>query len=151
LDFDRSSWSAGVDTDLGLDRKAERNAYRASLIAVESTKRDLELAEDQIKLDVREAWRALEQEKTNFEINQKAVALNERRVEEQNLRFELGLGVVIDQVDAENDLINSQNGLTNSLISHTIARLQFWQDIGVLFIKENGQWEEVTDVHAEPS
>lgn len=150
-DFDRSTWSAGLDADLGLDRKAERNAYRASLIALESGKRDLELAEDEIKLDVREAWRALEQEKTNFEINQQAVALNERRVEEQNLRFELGLGVVIDQVDAENDLINSQNGLTNSLISHTIARLQFWQDIGVLFIKENGQWEEVTDVHANQS
>jgi hypothetical protein len=30
-------------------------------------------------------------------------------------------------------------------VGHTIARLEFWRDMGILFIKENGQWEEVTD------
>ena len=54
----------------------------------------------------------------------------------------LGLGLALDLVDAQNDLINSQNQLTSALISHTIARLGFWRDMGLLFIKEQGQWEE---------
>lgn len=76
---------------------------------------------------------------------QKSVDLNMRRVEEQELLAELGRGSALDQVDAQNELTQSQNGLTASLISHTLARLQFWLDMGILYIKEDGQWEEVSD------
>ena len=33
--------------------------------------------------------------------------------------------------------------LTQAMVSHTVARLQFWRDLGILFIKENGRWEDV--------
>lgn len=144
FDFERAVWSIGVDTDLPFDRKSERNAYRRALIDHERAKRNLMLAEDQVKLDIREAWRALERTKRNYEINLQAVQLNESRVEEQQLRQEVGLVTdVLAQVEAQNDLVTAQNNLTRSLIDHTLARLQFWRDIGILFIKENGQWEEV--------
>jgi len=145
LDFRRTDWSAGLDVDLPLDRKAERNAYRSTLIQYERIKRDLTLAEDTISLDVRSAWRNLESARRNFLVAQKSVDLNMRRVEEQELLAELGRGSALDQVDAQNELTQSQNGLTASLISHTLARLQFWLDMGILYIKEDGQWEEVSD------
>lgn len=141
-DFDRAEFTAGFDLDLPLDRKAERNDFRASLIRLERTKRDLDLAEDEVKFDVREAWRALDQARRDFIISEKGVLLNERRVEEQNLRAELGIGEAIDQVDALNALIEAQNNLTEDLVGHTIARLTFWQEMGIIFIKENGQWVE---------
>lgn len=146
LDFQRARWSAGFDLDLPLDRKAERNAYRASLIEFDRSIREHSLAEDNVKLDVREAWRSLDQAKRNYENRKLALALAERRVEEQNLRAEIGEATALDQVDAQNDLINAQNELTDALVRHTIARLEFWRDMGILYIKENGQWEEVTDV-----
>ena len=34
---------------------------------------------------------------------------------------------------------------TQALVTHTIARLQFWNNMGILYIKENGQWEEIRD------
>ncbi|MBL7645146.1 MAG: TolC family protein [Candidatus Hydrogenedentes bacterium] len=145
LDFRRTDWNAGLDVDLPLDRKAERNAYRSTLIQYERIKRDLTLAEDTISLDVRSAWRNLESARRNFLVAQKSVDLNMRRVEEQELLAELGRGSALDQVDAQNELTQSQNGLTASLISHTLARLQFWLDMGILYIKEDGQWEEVSD------
>lgn len=145
LDFRRANWSAGLDVDLPFDRKAERNAYRTALIALERTRRDLSLAEDAIALDVRSAWRNLESARRNYVVAQKSVDLNLRRVEEQELLAELGRGSALDQVDAQNNLTQSQNELTDSLISHTLARLQFWLDMGILYIKENGQWEEVSD------
>ena len=146
LDFQRGRWSAGLDFDPGFDRKAERNAYRASLISLARASRERELAEDTAKLAVRESWRNLDQAKRTFEIQQIGVGLNERRVEEQALLSELGRATAQNQVDAQNDLINARNDLTAALVRHTVARLQFWRDMGILFIKENGQWEEVTDV-----
>jgi len=145
LDFRNTDWSAGLDVDLGLDRKAERNAYRSTLIQYERIKRDLTLAEDTISLDVRSAWRNLESARRNYLVAQKSVDLNLRRVEEQELLAELGRGSALDQVDSQNELTQAQNELTASLISHTLARLQFWLDMGILYIKENGQWEEVSD------
>jgi hypothetical protein len=53
-------------------------------------------------------------------------------------------------VDAQVDLTNSKNQRTQALVAHTIARLQFWTALGLLFIHENGQWAEVTDLPAIP-
>ncbi len=145
LDFDRARWGAALDLDLPLDRKSERNAFRAALIAQERAVRSLSLAEDNIKLGVRDAWRRLDQAKRNYEISLRSVELNQRLVEEQSLRMELGRATAIDQVDAQNALIQAQNARTAALVDHTVARLQFWRDMGILFIKEDGQWEEVTD------
>ena len=142
LDFRRAHWSAGLDLDLPLDRKTERNNYRATLIDLERTDRELELAVDNVKLDVRNAWRNLEEARQTYEIRLLAVRINEDRVEEQVLLAELGKGNALNLIDAQNDLTNARNGLTNALVAHRIARLEFWRDMGILFIKENGRWVE---------
>ena len=148
-DLNRYNWSAGLDLDPGLDRKTERNVYRSALIGERQAVRALEQQEDEIKLQVRNSWRTLDQAKRNYEISEVGVKIAERRVEEQNLLAELGRAKAQDQVDAQNDLINSKNQLTQALVGHTIARLQFWVNMGILYIKDNGRWEEVTNVKAE--
>ncbi len=146
IDLNHTRWNAGLDTDLLLDRKPVRNNYRAALIAHERAKRDLELAEDKVTLDVRDSWSNLDQAKRAYEIATQSVGLNQRRVEEQDLLAELGRATSQNRVDAQNDLTQAEINRTAALVSHTVARLQFWRDMGILFIKENGQWEEVTDV-----
>ena len=124
---------------------AVRLPSRASIIAFERARRDLELAVDQIKLDVNDGWRALDQAKRSYELAEIGVRLSQRRVEEQELRMELGLGSAQDLVDARRDLISALNQRTGAVVRHTIARLQFWRDLGILYIKENGQWEEANN------
>lgn len=141
-DINRYNWNAGLNIDLPLDRVAERNSYRGALIAREQAKRNLTLREDEIKLQVRDGWRALDAAKRAFEISKVGVDLAERRVEEQNLLAELGRAKAQDQVDAQNDLSASKNQYTAALVGHTIARLQFWNNLGILYIKDAGQWEE---------
>jgi outer membrane protein TolC len=145
IDLQRGTWSLGADVDLPFDRKSERNNYRAALIAQEQALRNLSLAEDNVKLQVRAAWRNLDQARRNYEVAVKGVQLNERRVEEQDLLAELGRATVLNQVDAQQDLTAAQNDLTAALVAHNIARLEFWRDMGILYIKEDGQWEEVKD------
>lgn len=149
FELERGTWSLGADLDLPFDRKAERNNYRASLISHEQALRNLSLAEDNVKLQVRGAWRNLDQARRNYEVAMKGVQLNARRVEEQALLGELGRATVLNQVDAQQDLTRAQNDLTAALVAHNIARLEFWRDMGILYIKDDGQWEEVKD--ANPS
>ncbi|MBI3849590.1 MAG: TolC family protein [Verrucomicrobia bacterium] len=148
-DINRYNWSAGLNLDPGLDRKAERNGYRTALINERQAERAQEQQEDQIKLQVRDSWRTLDQAKRNYEISEIGVRLAERRVEEQNLLAELGRAKAQDQVDAQNDLISSKNQRTQALVSHTIARLQFWVNLGILYIKDQGQWEEINHANSK--
>ena len=145
----RFNWNAGLNIDPALDRKAERNVYRSALIARDRAFRAVAQQEDEIKLQVRDNWRTLDQAKRNYEISEIGVKLAERRVEEQNLLAELGRAKAQDQVDAQNDLINSKNQRTQALVTHTIARLQFWENMGILYIKDNGQWEEMQHAKAQ--
>jgi len=144
-ELSRYQWNASLDFDPGLDRKAERNNYRSALIARGRSARAVEQQEDQIKLQVRESWRTLDQAKRNYEISDIGVKIAERRVEEQELLAEVGRAKAQDQVDAQNALIDSKNQRTQALVTHTIARLQFWNNMGILYIKDNGQWEEIQD------
>lgn len=142
-DLDQRSWTASLGIDLPINRKRERNNYRSALIAYDRAQRQYDQFVDQMKLDIQDGWRNLEQRRREFEISEVRVKLSQNRREEELLKRELGLGLALDLVDAQNDLINSQNQRTSALISHTIARLGFWRDMGILFIKENGQWEEL--------
>lgn len=141
-DPDRYYWNAGANVDLGLDRKGERNAYRSALIGQERAERSLSQLKDEIELQVRESWRTLEQASRTYQISELGVKLAERRVEEQELLAELGRARALDQVDAQNALLSSKDARTQALVAHTIARLQFWDNIGILYIKENGQWSD---------
>ena len=142
LDFRRMTLNAGLDVDPILDRKPVRNAYRSTLIAYEAALRQRSLSEDQLKLQVRDSWRNLDQARLAYDVAVESVRLSQRRVEEQNLLAELGQATAQDQVDAQNDLITSQNSLTAALVGHTIARLGFWRDMGLLYINDDGRWKE---------
>lgn len=144
LDFDRARGSAGLDIDLGLDRKAERNSYREALISSERAIRSAQLQEDQVKLQIYAAWRALDEARRRHENSLVSLKLAERRVEEQRLLLELGRTTSREVVDAQTALVSSLNDRTSTMVDHTIARLQFWRDMGILYIKDNGKWEEIT-------
>lgn len=144
-ELDRYRWNAGLDVNLPLNRKAERNAYRQALIAQGQAERALAQLEDEIKLEVRENWRLLEQARRTYEISETSVKTAERRVDEQTVLAEVGRAVAINQIDAQNALVDSLNQRTQALVGHTIARLRFWNSMGILYIKDNGQWQEGSD------
>jgi len=140
LNGSRRNWSSSLDLDLPLDRKSERNDYRASFIFLERAKRFNDLARERVQLQIYDDWRAIEQARTNFKIAEQGVSLSLRRLEEQLLLAELGKGEARDLVDAQNDLVNAQNQRTSTLVDHTLARLRLWRDMGILYIEGDGKW-----------
>ncbi|MDA8909026.1 TolC family protein, partial [bacterium] len=106
----------------------------------ERAKRADELARDEARLDIYDGWRAIEQAKLNFKVAELQVEVANRRLEEQILLAELGRGDAQDLVDAQNDLLSAQNQRTSTVVSHTLARLRLWRDMGILYIREDGTW-----------
>jgi outer membrane protein TolC len=142
LDFENALYTTGLDFEIPLDTKLERNNFRRSLIDYEVATRNYLLDMYNIKLDVVDLWRRMNQARKNYEINLTSVEINERRVEEAELRAELGLGDIQDTVDSQNDLTAAQTSLVSSIVDHNIAKLEFWRDLGLLYVDDSGQWEE---------
>ena len=135
-------WNAGLQIDFGLDRKGQHNELRRALITAERSKREFALALDTVRLQVSSDWRTLEQARRNFENSELSVKLGERRVEEQELRMQLGRGQTRDLLDAQSDLNISRNGRTAALVNYNLARLRYWRDMGLLFVRDDGSWYE---------
>lgn len=148
--FDEGSYSAGVTADLPIDRKQERNAYRQALIGLESQKRSLSLLRDNIKLQVRQAYRNLEQARKSYEIQKMSVELAEIRVDNAKMEHNLGRATTRDVLLAEEALLTAQNELTSALVGHEIARLQLLLSTESLEVDERGLWfEEQTSARGE--
>lgn len=145
LDFENAVYTAGFDLDLPLDTKLNRNNYRRTIVNYAAAARNYLLAADNIRLDVVDTWRRMIEARKRYDISITSVEINERRVEEAELRAELGLGDIQDTVDSQNDLTAAQTELVSAIVQHNIAKLEFWRDVGLLYVDDSGQWEEGVD------
>jgi len=140
LQFHRGTYSFGLIADLPLDRKEERNAYRETLITLQQQQRQYENDEDTIKLQVRQAYRDLEEAAESYRIQKNSLDLAEKRVESTTLLLEAGRLTTRDLLEAQDALLQAQNSLTAALVNHAIAKLSFFRDIGVLQVRPDGMW-----------
>ena len=148
LDFSDGTYSLGFESDFDLDRKEERNAYREAQIAVTREERHNQQDIDDIKLAVREALRVLQLAAQSYIIQEQSVKLAETRVDSTNMLLQAGRAETRDLLDSQDDLLTAQNALTSALIAHTIAKLVFYTDIGLLQVKPDGLWEPLDNEQA---
>jgi outer membrane protein TolC len=135
-------YTLGLEADLPLDRLAERNAYRESLIVLTQAQRQYDLDRDSIALDVRQAYRQLAETAERYKIQKNSLELAEKRVESTTMLIEEGRVSTRDLLEAQDALLEAQNNLTAALVDHVIAKLSFYRDIGVLQVKPDGMWQE---------
>jgi outer membrane protein TolC len=140
LQFHHGTYSFGLGADLPLDRKAERNAYREALITLEQQQRQYENDADTIKLEVRQAYRDLEQAAESYRIQRNSLDLAQMRVESTTLLLEAGRSTTRDLLESQDALLQAQNNLTAALVDHAVAKLSFFRDIGILQVRPDGMW-----------
>jgi outer membrane protein TolC len=138
IDFDTIDWSAEIVLDLAIDRLPQRNAYRASLIALAASVRNAEQSEDQIRIEVREGLREAARTVESWKLQSGAVALAARRVESTQLNLEAGRAETRDILDAQEALLLAQNSATRALIDQRLAVLNLWLDLEILRLEETG-------------
>jgi outer membrane protein TolC len=139
---DEGSYTALLSVDLPLERTAERNAYRVSLIRLEQAVRRAQELEDQIKLAVRNRLSELLESRETIQIQALAVAVAKRRVDSTNLFLEAGRAEIRDVLEAQEALVSAQNSLTAALVNYRVGELDLQRDLGVLEVNEQGLWQE---------
>jgi outer membrane protein TolC len=143
INLDRRRIAGGAVLDLRLDKKADRNNYRAAMIAQQRAARTLDLDEENVRSSIRTDWRDLDVARKQYDLAEIGIAQAQRRLEEETLLLELGQGTTRDLIDAQQDLIEAKDDLTSALISHTLTRLRLWKNMGVLYIQKDGSWISV--------
>ncbi len=139
---DEGSYSVLLTLDLPLERTAERNVYRGSLINLEQAVRAVQELEDSIKLDVRNRLSVLLEARESIQIQFAALAVAERRVASTNLFLEAGRAEIRDVLEAQDALISAQNAVTTALVSYRLAELALQRDLAVLSVDADGLWRE---------
>jgi outer membrane protein TolC len=139
LRFNRGNYSVGVNIAMPVDRLQERNALRQTQVSRQAAGRNLDETQDDVILQVRRALRQLDQARESYETQRRSVALAERRVESTQLLLQAGRADQRDVLDSQQALVEARNALTNALVGHSIAVLQFQRDVGTLAVDEEGQ------------
>ncbi len=142
LRFDEGVYTLGLLADAPLERTAERNAYRASLINLEASVRAAQALEDGVKQQIRDTLRRLLQARESYLIQVQALQLAERRVASTELLLQAGRAVIRDVLEAQEALLSAQNALTAALVNYRIAELELQRDMGVLDVDSEGLWRE---------
>ncbi|MFV0442285.1 MAG: TolC family protein [Planctomycetaceae bacterium] len=148
--LDRSEFRFGLQFTAPLDQIQERNAYRASQIAYQRSRRAYMLAEDQVKQQVRQSWRQLDVLKGNLETSRMAVRIAARQldaaIQDANdpSKANTNSGGLRGQqlLNALNNVLSALNGLLGNWVSYEQNRLNIYRDMGIMEVGPDGLWTD---------
>ncbi len=140
--FHHAGYTLGLSLDYPLDQTDNRDNYRRALIDRERARRDLEEFLDTVRQDVRRSYRALEQSKRTYDIQQAAVKLGVASLRLAREELKAGLASTRDVLEAEDDLRSSRNALTAALVNYVTTRLRFLAALGMIAVDEQGRFHE---------
>ncbi len=150
--LDESRTTLAMELDLPLNRRSQRNSFRSALIDYQAGRRDLMREEDQIKLDVRNGLRNLEETRLQYPISVTRAALAAEQV--ISIRLQLALGVQgvrgRDLLDALQDSREALIAVANSRIGFIIDRGDFALDLEVMQLDEEGMWPQISEIKYVP-
>ncbi len=140
--FHEGSYRVGVDYDVPVDRFSQRNSYRQAIISLQRSRRSYSRSEDEVKLEVRDAYRQVQENIATYVIDRKSLELARKRVNSVTLLLEAGRAATRDLLEAQDDLVDAQNALTQTVVNLFIARLRLVQQMGQLRVNDVGMWED---------
>ncbi len=152
LNYENGQLRAGVRFDAPLVRLAERNRYREAIIEYQQDRRRMYQFEDEVKRNLRQTLRTIDQDKILFELNRRSVQVNIEQVELN--RFALEAPVGVGQVGnnrfgatTARDLIQALTGLNGALndilqtwVQYESLRLNLDFDLGTMQLDERFRW-----------
>jgi outer membrane protein TolC len=138
-----SQYTVGVQFSGPLNRVAERNAYRASQLFYQQSRRDFMALEDQIAASIRQDIRNLAQERVNFNIARLALISAARQLDATRERLLLverasDTTSTLDILNALTSLLNAKIGLITSWVNYESDLIQLLFDMDALQLSPRG-------------
>ncbi|MEM0925024.1 MAG: TolC family protein [Planctomycetota bacterium] len=133
--------------DTPLNRRIERNNYRASLINYDRARRTLINQEDTIKFGIRENLRQLRLQRDQYEISVAQAALAFERVVSTRLQLQLSIGNVVarDFLEAQQDYTSALNSVASDHISFILDRIDLFLNTESIRLNETLYWESTQE------
>lgn len=138
---DTWSSSVGLQFEVPLQRKPERNSYRLALIQLEQVRRSYSLRLDQLDLDIRDALRQLRSTEERIALQEGQILQEQGAVTVSEIRYESGQLDNRELLEARQALVNAKNALIRLKVDHFISRLSLLRDMGLFFVDEEGMWQ----------
>ncbi len=152
FDLDNSVTSLGLSFDSPLNRFAQRNSFRGSIITYQRSLRNLKQLEDNIKFSVRNDLRNLTLDREQYLIAVARAALAYERVVSTSLEFRLGTGGVWarDFLEAQTACIDALSDVASRHIDCIVDRTQLFFDLELLMVDDRGFWNDIRNEDLQP-
>lgn len=139
---DGSTTRLSLALDTPMNRRLERNLYRAALIDYQAGRRALIESEDQIKFSIREDLRQLRLRRNQYEISVARAALAYERVVSTRLQLQLAVGNVVarDFLEAQQAYTSALTSVARDHISFIRGRIDLFFDTESIRLDANGYW-----------
>jgi outer membrane protein TolC len=140
-----NSYTVGVQFNAPLNREAERNAYRQSLINYQLLRRSYMSLDDTIQKQIRADLRRLDTDRLSFEISRRSLVAAARAVESaedaqrlppDNVGATSAAANALVVLKAYDDLLAAKNGLIGIWVSYETDRVQLLLDLEALQLDE---------------
>lgn len=142
-----SNYAASVTFGLPLDREIERLNVRSAMVFLQRAVRNQEQARDRIILEARAAVRRVDTSRNALNLQERAVALNERRIEE----FEAKSDQITaqQQIEAEDNLLRSRNDRDAAIRDLRTAVLNYLLATGQMRVAADGTFQPLSGMVEE--
>lgn len=141
LEFKQPSYSAGIDFELPTGKISERNRYKQALINLERKYRDFTLKRENVKLEIINSIRALEEAYQSYIVQKNSLELATRRVESTDLMLQAGRATTRDLLEAQESYLRAKNALSSAIVNYLISYLNLLKNTENLQLDENGVWK----------
>ncbi|MDA8563209.1 TolC family protein [Mariniblastus sp.] len=150
LNYENGQLRAGLRFDAPIVRLAERNDYREAIILYEQDRRRMYQFEDEVKRNLRQTLRTIEQDKVLFELNRRSVQVNIEQVELNRFALEepvrpgegggLGATTARDLTQALTGLNSALNDILQTWVEYESLRMNLDFDLGTMQLDDGFRW-----------
>jgi len=149
FDAANSIQTFGLQFQAPINRRAQRNQYRADQINYQRARRAYMLARDTVVQEIRQDMRQLVLQRRTFEINRELLITSTRLLEqaEFEVRFppDNVKPVTLNLLQALSNVLIARNSLISSWVSYETARMTLYRDFDLMDIDANGVWTNEND------
>jgi outer membrane protein TolC len=150
FDSSASIQQFGLQFQAPINRRVERNQYRADQIQYQRARRAYMLLRDQIVQQIRLDMRELTLNRRQFDIGREQILSSSIQAEQAEDALLLpaeggGVPVTLNLLTALNALLSARNGLILNWVSYETNRLTLYSDFDLMDIDANGVWTNEND------
>ncbi len=127
-----TAYSAGLTLGFPLDRLAERNVYRKSLIQFEQSQRGYVQLRDSITAEVRADARSIRSAQISVDLQRRSIRLAENRLEYSLELLRRGTVNARDVVESQSSLLDAEDAYSRARSNLQVQVLEFLKDAGTL-------------------